>query len=155
MNFNEKFIRHLFYGNKTGSPGTVLTFFSYPAEADGRHGTPQIVTAGLTIPTNSISYWDDRLTDHNVTVDGPFERFNETVLRFSDPDGTQLELVTGEADIAPWTSSSIPSHHAIRGIFGVTILSTNVFVTASVLETLGFDLFDQEGDCVRYRAPGD
>jgi glyoxalase family protein len=155
VNFNDKFTRHLFYGDEIGSPSTVLTFFPYPAEDDSRPGKPQISTAALTISSNSVSYWQDRLAEHDVTVEGPLNRFEETILRFSDPDGTQLELVTGESDVAPWADSPVPTKHAIRGTHGVTLLSTNVFVTASVLETLGFDLVDQDGDRVRYQAPGD
>ncbi|WP_121820049.1 ring-cleaving dioxygenase [Halostella salina] len=155
VNFNEKFTRHLFYGDATGSPGTALTFFPYPAEDEGRPGKPQISTAAVTIPRDSVPYWQDRLADHDISVDGPFDRFDETVLRISDPDGTQLELVTGESDVEPWVDGTVPTEHAIRGIHGVTLLSTSVYVTASMLETLGFELVDQAGDRVRYRAAGD
>lgn len=155
VNFNEKFTRHLFYGDETGSPGTSLTFFSYPAEDGGRVGKPQITTAALVIPLNSVSYWRDRLAEHDIAFEGPSERFDETVLRFSDPDGTHIELVTGDSPVEPWEDGPIPTQHAIRSIHGVTLLSTNVYVTASVLETLGFELIDQESDRVRYRAPGD
>jgi glyoxalase family protein len=154
VNFNEKFTRHLFYGDETGSPGTALTFFPYPAEDDRRDGKPQISTASLVIPQGSLSYWQDRLTTHGVDIEEPSERFGETVLAFADPDGTQLELVTGESDVEPWTAGTVPAEHAIRGIHGVTLLSTNVYVTASVLETLGFELVSQDGDRVRYRASG-
>jgi len=153
VNFNEKFTRHLFYSDETGTPGTVLTFFPYPAENDGRIGEPQISTAALGIPPESIEYWIDRLASRGIAVRGPIERFDETVLKFSDPDGTQLELVTAEPLIEPWDDGPVPAQHAIRGIHGVTLLSTNIFVTASVLDTLGFELHDQEGDRVRYRAP--
>lgn len=155
MNFNDKFTRHLFYGDETGSPGTGLTFFPYPAEEDGRVGRPQITAVELVIPPGSIEYWRERLTAHGVEFDGPFERFDETVLRSADPDGTRVELVTGDSSVDPWTDGPIPERHAICGIFGVTMHSMNVFVTASVLETLGFDLVGQEGDRVRYRASGD
>ena len=154
VNFNEKFTRHLFYGDETGSSGTVLTFFPYPAEDDGRPGKPQITTAALVIPPNSVSYWRTRLDDHDVDVTET-RRFEETVLRFTDPDGTRLELVTGASDVTPWAGGPVPADHAIRGIHGVTLLSTNVYVTASVLETLGFELVEQDGDRVRYRAAGD
>jgi glyoxalase family protein len=155
VNFNEKFTRHLFYGDATGAPGTALTFFPYPAEDDGRPGKPQISTAALVIPPNSVTYWRDRLGDHGVTVDGPTERFDETVLRFEDPDGTHLELVTGESDVEPWVAASVPEQHAVRGIHGVTLRSATVYVTASMLETLGFELESQDGDRVRYEAPGE
>ncbi|MDS0260533.1 VOC family protein [Haloarcula sp. S1CR25-12] len=154
VNFNEKFTRHLFYGDETGLPGTALTFFPYPAEDDRRDGKPQISTVSLVIPSDSISYWQERLKEHDIEVEGPSERFEETVLRFADPDGTQLELITGESDVEPWPDGPVPTEHAVRGIHGVTLLSTNVYVTASVLDTLGFELIAQEGDRVRYQAPG-
>lgn len=154
VNFNEKFTRHLFYGDETGSPGTALTFFPYPAEDDGRPGKPQISTAALVIPSDSVTYWRDRLVNHGVEVTES-NRFDETVLRFAGPDGTQLELVTGESSVEPWADGPVPTQHASRGIHGVTLLSTNVFVTASVLDTLGFELTEQEGDRIRYQAPGD
>lgn len=155
VNFNDTFTRHLFYGDETGSPGTSLTFFPYPAEDPGRVGRPQITAAALVVPHGAVDYWTERLAGHGVEFEGPLDRFDETVLRFSDPDGTRLELVTGDARVEPWTDGPVPLHHAIRGIYGVTLLSTSVFVTASVLETLGFERLAQEGDRVRYRAPGD
>jgi glyoxalase family protein len=155
VNFNEIFTRHLFYGDETGTPGTSLTFFPYPAEEDGRIGRPQITTAALVVPPRAIEYWTDRLTAHDVEFVGPFERFDEIVLRFTDPDGTQLELVTGDSPVEPWQDGPIPAQDAVRGIHGVTLRSVSTFVTASVLDTLGFELVDQEGDRVRYQALGD
>ncbi|MFD1514304.1 VOC family protein [Halomarina rubra] len=154
VNLNEKFTRHLFYGDATGSPGTALTFFPYPAEEDGRVGRPQITTTALVVPRGALDYWRERLTDAGVGVETT-ERFGESVLRFTDPDGTTLELVAGASDVTPWTGGTVPAEHAIRGIHGVTLLPTNPFHTASLLDTLGFELEAQEGDRVRYRVPGD
>ena len=154
VNFNDKFTRHLFYGDATGSPGTVLTFFPYPEEANGRIGKPQIATTSMAIPPTSLAYWRDRLAEHEVDA-SELTRFSEAVLAFSDPDGTQLELVTDDSPAEPWSDGPVPVEHAIRGLHGVTLLSTDVFVTASMLDTLGFDLVDQVGDRVRYQAPGD
>ncbi|MFP9193772.1 VOC family protein [Natrialbaceae archaeon A-CW1-1] len=158
VNHNDALTRHLFYGDETGSPGTVLTFFPYPAEDDGRIGHPQISATGLVIPPDSIDYWRERLEAADSDDDNsPIvrERFEETVLRVSDPDGTRIELVTGDSPVEPWTGGPVPNRHAIRGLHGVTLLSTDVYVTASVLETLGFELTNQEDDRIRYRAPGD
>jgi len=154
VNLADHFTRHLFYGDETGSPGTALTFFPYPAEENGRVGKPQVRTVALAIPPDSVAYWRDRLTAAGVDTDES-ERFGETALAFADPDGTNLELVAAESPVEPWDDGPVQSHHAIRGIHGVTVLSAQVFVTASVLETLGFELVDQAGDRVRYRAPGD
>ena len=155
VNFNEKFTRHLFYGDGTGSPGTVLTFFPYPAEVDGRLGRPQITGTALAVPRDSLGYWRKRLRERDVTVEGPDERFGERVLRFADPDGTRLELVATDPVGDPWIAGPVPAERAIRGLHGVTALPTNPYATASLLETLGFELLDQSGDRIRYRGPGE
>ncbi len=155
VNFNEKFTRHLFYGDTTGAPGTALTFFPYPAEDDKRTGKPEISTVSLTIPPDSVSYWLDRFEALDISVAGPSERFDEEVLQVTDPDGTELELVTGDGQGNPWTDSQVPVANAIRGIHGVTVVPTNPYATASMLETLGFELENQENERVRYRASGD
>ena len=54
VNFNDKFTRHLFYGDEIGSPGTALTFFPYPAVEDGRPGKPQIHSAAMVIPPDAV-----------------------------------------------------------------------------------------------------
>nr|WP_273738589.1 VOC family protein [Natrinema soli] len=78
-------------------------------------------SAALVIPPRSIEYWLDRLTAHGVDVDGPIERFDETDRRFSDPDGTQIEVVTGESSVEPWDDGPVPVQHVIRGIHGVGV----------------------------------
>ena len=155
VNFSDQFTRHLFYGDETGSPGTTLTFFPYPGEEDGRIGNPQASTVALVIPPESVDYWQERLNAAGRDVEGPFDRFDERVLRFHDPDGTRLELVTGESPVEPWADGPVPTQHAVRGIHSVTLLSMSPFVTASVLDTLGFELRKQEGDRVRYATAGD
>lgn len=155
VNFNDTFTRHLFYGDETGTPGTVLTFFPYPAEDDGRIGKPQISAAAFVIPPSATEYWVERLTARDIEVQEPVERFDETVIEFRDPEGTPLELVTGDSPVEGWGKSTVEPQHAIRGIHGVTLLSANSYATAGVLDTFGFDIKGQAGDRVRYRVPGD
>ncbi|SHG46255.1 VOC family protein [Halobaculum gomorrense] len=145
---------HLYYGNGAGDLGTVYTCFPYPNEPPGRRGRPQITGASFAVPEGSLDFWADRLADRGVDTER-ISRFDESALRFADPSGTRLELVAADQPVAPWNDGPIPECTAIRGIHGVTALPTNPFATASVLETLGFDLVDEESDRVRYRAGGD
>ncbi|WP_348612515.1 VOC family protein [Halobaculum rarum] len=145
---------HLYYGNGAGDLGTVYTCFPYPNEPPGRRGRPQITAASFAVPEGSLDYWADRLGDHGVDTEQG-SRFDESALRFEDPSGTRLELVAADQPVEPWTEGSVPERAAIRGIHGVTALPTNPFATASVLDTLGFDLVGEDGDRVRYRAGGD
>jgi len=165
VNFEEPFVYHLYYGDERGSPGSVLTFFTYPREDPGRIGKPDITTAALRVPADSIDFWEDRLTGRGVTVDRA-ERFGEPVLAFEDPDGTSLELVgvpdsgAARTDLEagadhPWSGGSadgsVPVEHAIRGVRGVSVRSADPYVTASLLDTFGFEIVAERDDAVRYR----
>ncbi|WP_232701219.1 VOC family protein [Halobacterium wangiae] len=150
---------HLFYGNGTADPGTVLTCFPYPNEVPGRVGKPQIAAVALVVPHGSLSYWRDRLAEHGVDAGEPERRFGDRVLRFADPDGTNVELVEGDAPVEPWRQGAVPEEYAIRCVHSVTALPTNPYTTGALLDTLGFDLVGEEatdaGTRVRYEASGD
>jgi len=158
VNFEDILQHHLYFGDTSGTPGTVFTAFADPHGVDGRVGKPQVETVTFAVPEGSLSYWRDRLVDAGVGVEGPDERFDERVLRFRDPSGTHVELATdGRADptdSGTWTEQ-VPERVAIRGIAGVSVLSVNPFATATTLETLGFE-YDRESDeRVRYRTGSD
>jgi glyoxalase family protein len=150
VDFEDRFSYHLHYGDATGSAGSVLTFFPFRDEADGRVGRPQISAAALAVPDGSMDYWQRRLVDRGAPVGDVTERFDERALPVRDPDGTQLELVTQSGQTAPW-DGPVPAEHGIRGLAGVSLLSTSPYVTASLLETFGFERGGQAGDRVRYQ----
>ncbi|GGL43957.1 diguanylate cyclase [Halarchaeum grantii] len=168
VNLEDVLQYHLLFGNADGSPGTVYTSFPAREAEDGRVGPPQPASMAFAVPEDSLGYWRERLADCGVASEeetrfGPDARYAddaspapraETALRFSDPDGTRIELVEADQPVEPWTSR-VPEAHAIRGFFGVAVLSVEPYATASVLDTLGFDLVAQDGDRIRYRAPGD
>ncbi|WP_330631489.1 VOC family protein [Halocatena halophila] len=154
-------IYHLYYGDEMGTPGTIVTYFpmtNMPME-EGQLGKGMLRSVGLTIPPSSVKYWKDRFDDHGVdyTVE---ERFEETAIGFSDPDGLPYELVTGDSSIDPWTGDGdIPAEHGIRGMHNVTVHSADPAGTMDVLEVMGWQhsgeaTHPQAGDRIRYRAPG-
>ena len=145
---------HFYYGNGSGDVGTVYTCFPYPNEPPGRRGRPQITAASFAVPPDSLDYWRARLADRGVEAETR-ERFDEDALVFEDPAGTHLELVAAASPVDPWEGGPVPVDAAIRGIRGVTALPVNPYATAGVLETLGLDYVAEEGDRVRYEAPGD
>lgn len=153
VNFDDPGAYHLYFGDDKGRPGTIMTFFPWPGAPRGRRGAGQIDTVSFSIPPESMRFWMARLQRHAVEFQGPERRFDEEVLRFFDPDGLSLELVskTGiEADLGR-TSASIPGEHAIRGFFGVTLLESRWEDTESFLtETLEFRPARKEGRRVRF-----
>lgn len=153
VDFEDRFSYHLHYGDATGSAGSTLTFFPFREEPDGRVGRPQIASARLAVPERSFGYWCDRFDARGVEYDEPTTQFGVRVLPVRDPDGTRLELAAEPGHAEPWDDGPVPTEHGVCGVTGVSLLSASPFVTASLLETFGFERGGQEGDRVRYRTP--
>ncbi len=129
---------HLYYGDYTGSPGTVLTFFPWAGLRRGRPGHGQAYATAYSVPAASLAYWLERFAKLNVAALPVEERFGDQVIPFLDPDGLRLELVaTAEADTrAPAPSQDVPTEFAIRGFHSSTIALTDATATAKVLVDL-------------------
>lgn len=163
VNYEDRLQYHLYFGDATGSPGSVFTVFPDPNADAGRTGKPGYEAVAFAVPPDSLGYWRDRLADRGVEA-SPLDsdaRFGDRGLTLADPSGTRVELVaTPEENGAdggwdPWTEGPVPAAHAIRGLHGVTALPADPYGTASVLETLGFEYEAESGDRIRYRAPGE
>jgi len=158
INFDDPTTYHLYYGDETGRPGTILTFFPWADAPKGRRGTGQVIATSFLIPVNSIKYWTDRFRDQKIQFQGPIKRFDESeeVLTISDPDGLELELVSNisaeQSTLGAWNEGPIPIEHAIRGFYSVTLCEEGYERTASVLtDDLGFRLTGQDGNRFRYQ----
>lgn len=110
----------------------------------------------FVIPAGSTGYWLKRLQDHKVTTTIT-QRFGDEVLRFADPDGLIIELVASTEMSAgfPFTGSSVPEAHVIRGLHGVTAALDHSESSARLLtETFGYQRTEEAGNRARYLAPG-
>lgn len=158
VNYDDPGTYHFYYGDATGQPGTILTYFTWPGAPRGRQGTGQAAVTSLAIPLGSLGYWVERLVAHGIAHEGPTARFgalDEKALSFRDPDGLALELVAApRADERPgWGGGQVPAEHAIRGVHGVTLWEERPERTAALLtETLGFRRVAEEGGVIRYAA---
>ncbi|WP_123533845.1 VOC family protein [Halosimplex salinum] len=156
VNQDDVSVYHLFYGDRTGSPGTSMTFFPYTDARPGRVGTGQATTVQFVIPVGSVEYWTDRLDDHGVDTKEPRERFEDTVIPFEDPDGLHLELVArADAPDGDPPEGPVPAEHAIRGFFGVSLSLSTGSQTANLLKTMGFHPTKSVRGRQRFEAHGD
>lgn len=139
INFDAPDVYHLYYGDETGSPGTILTFFPYPDIPRGRKGKGQLITTSFSIPESSLGYWIERLTQFNIPFQGPQKRFTETFLSFEDPDGLGLELVTSKQ----------------KGFHGITLAVEGYEKTAQFLtEHMDYKKIGEEKNRVRFATEG-
>lgn len=154
VNFDDPSTYHLYYGDASGNPGTILTFFPYQNIAQGHPDSGQAIAVSFAIPVGSMSYWTEYLESRGVDFIEPFDRFEKSVLGFQDPDGLHLELVEDKTidDIEGWQKGPVPAEHAIRGLHGITLAEENAQPTGMLLEgILGFLESMNEHDRIHYQ----
>lgn len=156
INFDSPDVYHLYYGNETGMPGTIMTFFPYPDIPQGRKGKGQLTVTSFSITVNAIEYWTKRLDKFNIPYVGPKERFDELFITFEDYDGLGLELVANNKDERiGFTKGNIPLEFAIKGFYGMTLSEECFEKTASLLVgQMDHNLITEQGNRFRFSASG-
>jgi glyoxalase family protein len=142
VNFDQPEAYHLYFGDETGAPGSILTWFEFPDAAPGRAGVGDIHTLQLAVADEAaLDFWEARL-ETSERAPG--------VLRFADYDGLKLELVVSDLGNAPLRAShpEIPAEHAIQGVHGVRAYAVFHTLEDTVLtDLLGFT-YEGEGEYV-------
>src|SRR6476661_1940441 len=133
VNFDAPEAYHLYFGDETGSPGSILTWFEFAGARPGVAGEGTIHTLQLGVASaEALDFWETRLDGADRDGD---------VLRFTDPDGLRLELLV-TPDRAPQRAQhpEIPEELAITGPVGARAYSAYAGVRESVLtDVLGFE----------------
>src|SRR5215831_1914487 len=69
VNFDDPTTYHLYYGDETGRPGTILTFFPWEHAVPGRLGVGVAQETRFRVPAASLGYWSHRLIEKGVAHD--------------------------------------------------------------------------------------
>ena len=153
VNFDDPHTYHFYFGDETGSPGTILTFFPWEGIRQGTQGTGQATEVVYSVPKGSLEFWKKRLEDHGVKLTGSGTRFDDEYISFKDPDGLPVTmLVSKENDPRKgWSFADLTSGVATKGFHSVTLTLHQRSATEKVLELLGYSFMGQEENRYRYK----
>ena len=154
VNFDDPSAYHLYYGDATGSPGSIVTFFYWPGfGAKGRVGAGQMTAISFSAPASSLAFWHERLAQHDVLATRRV-RFGEDVLNFTDPDGIPIEIVGTLVDArAGWNAGTVPPEHALRGLHTATLTVRSAAGTEALLTgEMRYALVRRDGNRARFAA---
>ena len=133
---------HLFYADSVGHAGTEMTFFDWAHAAPNKDGTGAISETALRVAgPDHLAWWAGRLDGLGIAHEGVREIAGRMSLRFADPEGQRLLLVSDDnaPGGTPWDGSPVPVSKGIRGLDGVSLTVRRLAPTAQVLtEILGF-----------------
>lgn len=86
---------HLYFGDSSGAPGTLVSFVEMPQGQQGRYGVGGVHHLAFSVPTyEALLKWKRYLQGLKMPVSGPMPRGYFVSLYFRDPDGQVLEIAT-------------------------------------------------------------
>ncbi|MBJ8059088.1 ring-cleaving dioxygenase [Bacillus cereus] len=144
VNQDDPSMYHLFYGDKTGSPGTELSFFEIPLVGKTYRGTNAITRIGLLVPSEeSLHYWKERFEEFGVKHSEMTTYANRPALQFEDAEGLRLVLLVSNGEKVEhwetWEKSEVPAKHQIQGMGSVEMTVRRLDKMASTLtEMFGY-----------------
>ena len=153
VNFDDPGTYHFYFGDRFGTPGTILTFFPWERIGKGSPGVGMATEIGYSVPENSLAFWSDRLKRFKVTITGRGERLGEEYLSFEDPDGLPLTLIVPSTRDTRkgWETADVTKAEATNGFHSITLSLSAIEGTAKVLtEVFGYGLLKQENNRYRY-----
>jgi glyoxalase family protein len=141
VNQDDPTVYHLFYADEKGTPGSDITFFEYPGARRGRAGAGMVHRVVWRVAgEEALDFWEERLHAEGITVSREPGR-----LRFSDPEGLDLELAAVETEDQPLIAEhpEVPAELALEGFEGVRAYTIAPDASRGFLtETLGFETSD-------------
>ncbi|GAA4225642.1 glyoxalase family protein [Sagittula marina] len=155
VNFDAPDVYHLYYGDETGSPGTVMTYFPFPNAARGRAGTGEVGTTAFAVPKGALPFWEERLAAYNAEDMRRENRLGDERLLFKGPDGDGFALVAQDDPRTPWTAD-VSEDVAIRGFHSadMRLSPRGAAASAELLTFMGYEKEATDGDVTRYRMAG-
>ena len=127
VNFDDPGTYHLYYGDQSGTPGTILTFFPFEGADRGKVGAGMASAFAYAVPGGSGPFEALRgaLAQAGVRVHETVERFGELAFAIDDPDGLRVEFAQSGADATAGAG--------LAGFHSVTLAIANPEKTARLL----------------------
>ena len=151
VNFDAPDVYHLYYGDETGSAGTVMTYFPFQHIARGGRGAGEVSETVFSVPKGSLGYWKHRFADKVVGGVAEDDTFGEKRLRFVGPDGDGFALTEVDGDKrVPFAGGTVPVDDGVHGFHSVTMRLRDGGATGELLRFMGYEEIDRRGALSRF-----
>ena len=156
VNFDDSRSYHFYFGDSTGTPGTLLTFFYFGKIRQGVSGVGEVGRISYAIRRASKAYWMARAKEFGVQCIDKTNEFAEEYLELRDFDDIVIELVLVEKPptFPYWEQSLVPEDSALLGFHAASLTIGNTEEMKPVLETLGYKFERESGMHTRFVSTG-
>lgn len=140
VNFDAPDVHHFYFGDETGSPGSLLTLFPFVDSGRGHRGAGGVASLALSVAAKDLEGWILHFAEQGLDSLGPFRRFGHDTLRIEDPDGLVIDLMASPGPVVV--------HPRLAG---VTLAVKDPGPTAHILaELLGYRQAASEDGILRF-----
>lgn len=145
---------HLYFGDKLGRPGTVLTFFPWSHLEKGWLGNGLVEEVYFSAPKESFDFWEKRLKQYKLKFQKEM-LFREKTLFFQDPCGLGLRILFNGKS-GDWSSGDIPLNFSIRGFAGAKLSVRKQDLTGKIIhDFFDYSFLEKENNFFRYKSNQD
>lgn len=124
VNFDAPDTYHLYYGDRAGRPGTILTFFPFADAGPGRAGPGMAQGFAYAVPDLDAVMED--LADRAIDFKGIEERFGARLITLRDADNAPVDLIEvpgapdrhGFHSVTLWARDPEPTAQLLTDVFG-------------------------------------
>ena len=143
---------HLFYGDPSGRPGTVLSSVAFPNLPRGVAGVGEVGTTILAVRQGTLPRWRDRLEAADLPILGLSKVGGHNRLWFEGPEGEGYALQTVETDGVEEQGPEAPL--APLGLHGVSIRLADTEALTELMGLIGFEMVEDADGVARHALPG-
>lgn len=138
---------HIYFGDRAGSPGTVISTLAWRCVPHGVAGVGEVVQTALRVPSGSLDLWAGHLDEAGVVFRRHPSPFGEPTICFTDPEGTALALV----EARPGAISG--AGRSICGLHDLTLDIRGADATIDIVQdVLGFERIFSANGVMRFIA---
>lgn len=155
VNFDDPGTYHLYFADRVGTPGSVLTFFPWSGVPKGIAGTGETGLTQFAVAPGTLDFWRERLQALGVAPVVDETVFGAPRIVSADPDGFAFALVEAADDGRPgYATNGIEQASSIKGFRGVTLTLADGAATRELLTGLmGYREEGREGALTRLVSP--
>lgn len=156
VNFDDPRSYHFYYGDESGKPGTLMTFFYWPEVPQGKRGHGEVSKVSYGISPGSKDFWIKRAREFDVVVEEGTNPFGERALQLTDPDGIAIDLVLTDEypDLDHWNEGGVGKDDSLLGFYSATLMVRSSTSIEPVLKRLGYEKEAERGEHIRFVTKG-
>lgn len=155
VNPDEPTAHHLFYGDASGTPGTLVTIHPFANLPAGQIGAGEIAEATFSVAPGALQEWLPHMQAAGFEIVARMRLFDRNRFLFEGPAGERLAFQVEPRDARPPQRFSRNGRAGVRGLHGIHVRSRDGDATGALLGALGLVEFGTDDAVTRYAVQRD